>query len=85
MQEFLQVFHFILPKFLTTFFSHFLAFYISTIQNDACTQHFINIFGFHPSSPLPHFQTYNYSCTISIIQLQIITFLNCRNCHQLHV
>jgi len=39
---------------------------------------------FSQKIPLSHFQIYKYSCTIAILQLQII-FYNCRNCHQLHV
>ena len=88
-----------LPKFLMTFFRHFLDFYISTNHKSPQVQlhkqflltffhHSIKVFstffGFHPSFPLSHFQIYNYNCTIAILQLQI-TFYNCRNCHQLHV
>src|SRR6218665_1080528 len=31
-----------------------------------------------------HLNTYNYNCTIHLLQLQI-AFNNCRNCDQLHV
>src|SRR6218665_1326843 len=75
-----------LQKFLTAIFSHFLAFYISTVQNgpfttaeaisfSSFTQ--LNIsstfFGFHLSFPLSHFQIYNCNCTVAILLLQITT------------
>jgi len=86
-----------LPKFLTTFFSHFLDFYISTIHKSlqvqlhrqihltflsSFTQRFSTFLGVYLSFPLSHFKIYNYNCTIAILQLQI-TFYNGRNCHQL--
>ena len=40
---------------------------------------------FHPLFlTILHLQSYNYNCTIHLLQLQI-TFFNCRNCDQLHV
>jgi len=47
--------------------------------------HSFEIFAFSPLfSTLSHLQSYNYNCTIHLLQLQI-TFYNCRNCDQLHV
>jgi len=89
-----------LPKFLTTFFSHFvafyishfLAFYISTIKNAArqflltCFHHSLNIFStfFNFHPSFPLSHFQIYNYNCTIAILQI-TFYNCRNCHQLHV
>jgi len=64
-----------LPKFLTTIFSQFLAFYISTIENAAgttaqaissdLTQHFLYIFRFPPlfsTLALPNLQLQLHNC-----------------------
>src|SRR6218665_3685717 len=47
----------------------------------------LNIFRFSPifsTLPPSHVQSYNYNCTIDLLQLQV-TVYNCRNCDQLHV
>src|SRR6218665_884367 len=47
----------------------------------------LNIFRFSPifsTLPPSHVQSYNYNCTIHLLQLQV-TIYNCRNCDQLHV
>ena len=41
-------------------------------------------FVFHPCFPPSHLQSYNYSSTIHLLQLQMTSY-NCRNCDQLHI
>src|SRR6218665_2846033 len=45
---------------------------------------FLAIRRFCPCFPPSHLQSYNYNCTIHLLQLQM-TFYNCRNCDQLKV
>jgi len=80
-QEFLQVFHFISQNFWRPFFSHFLAFYISTIQNAASTTaqaissdlSFIIHWTFSQHFAIFHFRTSKF--TITTAQFP---FYNCK-------
>jgi len=89
-----------LMTFFSFLISHSLYFYPPFLHFDPftkrymynCTPNFLwpfflihsTFFVFHPSFPPSHFQSYNYNCTIDLLQLQI-TIFSCRNCHQLHV